>query len=293
MAEAPVSNLSRWSLRLNRIRSLGRRILPFVSGALGALVILLLYGLLVPAPPQITQQNVENTVASAMASATPRPALSAQVYQIIQPSLVLIETQARGGGLIEYAADRASSLRFVQDEDGIASGVIVNAAGDILTSLHVVADARDLWVTFADGTYSRAEVVGTMPENDIAAVRAEQLPALIIPATLGNPNTMRVGDEAFVVGHPFGLYASMSAGVISGLHRTYVLPSGEAEMEDLIQFDAATNPGTSGGPLLNRHGQVVGIVSMLLNPTNQDVFIGIGFAVPITTAGGAAGLPPQ
>lgn len=293
MAEAPVSNLSKWSLRLDRIRSLGRRMQPFVSGAVGALVILLLYGLVVPAPPQITQQNVENTVASAMASATPRPALSAQVYQIIQPSLVLIETQARGGGLIEYAADRASSLRFVQDEDGVASGVIVNAAGDILTSLHVVADARDLWVTFADGTYSRAEVVGTMPENDIAAVRAEQLPALIIPATLGNPNAMRVGDEAFVVGHPFGLYASLSAGVISGLHRTYVLPSGDAEMEDLIQFDAATNPGTSGGPLLNRYGQVVGIVSMLLNPTNQEVFIGIGFAVPITTAGGAAGLPPQ
>ncbi|HEX2907870.1 MAG TPA: trypsin-like peptidase domain-containing protein, partial [Phototrophicaceae bacterium] len=114
-----------------------------------------------------------------------------------------------------------------------------------------------------------------------------------IPATLGNPNAMRIGDEAFVVGHPFGLYGSMSAGVISGLHRTYEPPDGGAAMEDLIQFDAATNPGASGGPLLNRYGQVVGIVSILLNPTRQDVFIGIGFAVPITTAGGAAGLPPQ
>jgi S1-C subfamily serine protease len=104
---------------------------------------------------------------------------------------------------------------------------------------------------------------------------------------------MRIGDEAYVVGHPFGLYGSMSAGVISGLHRTFQPPNGLPEMTDLIQFDAATNPGSSGGPLLNRYGQVVGIVSMLLNPTDQEVFIGIGFAVPITTAGGAAGLPPQ
>ena len=103
----------------------------------------------------------------------------------------------------------------------------------------------------------------------------------------------RIGDEAFVVGHPFGLYGSMSVGVISGFERTFETPDGMQNLQGLIQFDAATNPGTSGGPLLNRYGQVVGIVTMLMNPTGQDVFIGIGFAVPITTAGGAAGLPPQ
>ena len=115
----------------------------------------------------------------------------------------------------------------------------------------------------------------------------------IVPATLGNPNALRVGDEAYVVGNPFGLQDSMSAGVISGLHRTFKPPNSPTEMQDLIQFDAATNPGASGGPLLNRYGQVVGIVSMLMNPTDQNVFIGIGFAVTITTAGGAAGLPPR
>jgi S1-C subfamily serine protease len=124
-------------------------------------------------------------------------------------------------------------------------------------------------------------------------LQASPLPEEFVPATLGNPNAMRVGDEAYVVGHPFGLYGSMSAGVISGFDRTYQPPASIEPMQDLIQIDAATNPGASGGPLLNRYGQVVGIVTMLLNPTGQDVFIGIGFAVPITTAGGAAGLPPR
>jgi len=104
---------------------------------------------------------------------------------------------------------------------------------------------------------------------------------------------MHVGDEAYVVGNPFGLYGSMSTGVISGFGRSFKAPNSDQELKNLIQFDAAVNPGNSGGPLLNRSGEVIGIVAALLNPTDQDVFIGIGFAVPITTAGGAAGLPPD
>lgn len=103
---------------------------------------------------------------------------------------------------------------------------------------------------------------------------------------------MRVGDEAYVVGHPFGLYGSMSVGVISGFQRTFQIPDTDLILTDLIQVDAAVNRGNSGGPLVNRAGQVIGIVTALLNPTKQNVFIGIGFAVPITTAGGAAGVPP-
>lgn len=295
MAEGSVSNLGRRRLRPEHLRTIGKRVFPFLSGALAALFILLLYPLLFPAPPSITQRDVQTAIVQAMASATPRPAASAQVYQIIQPSLVLIETGlgTGPGGSVKAAPGVNDRLHFVQDEaGGLGTGVIVNVNGDILTSLHIVAAAGNLRVTFADGTHGSAEIVGAMPENDIAVLRADILPEEVIPATLGNPYAMRIGDEAFVVGNPFGLYSSMSAGVISGFHRTYQSPEGEA-LEDLIQFDAATNPGTSGGPLLNRYGQVVGIVTMLLNPTEQNVFIGIGFAVPITTAGGAAGLPPQ
>jgi S1-C subfamily serine protease len=102
---------------------------------------------------------------------------------------------------------------------------------------------------------------------------------------------VQVGSEAFVVGNPFGLSGSISAGVISGLGRSFQLPNNGPLLQGLIQVDAAVNPGSSGGPLVNRDGQVIGIVSALINPTSQDVFIGIGLAVPIDVAGGAAGLP--
>lgn len=293
MRETPISNSGRWQFLLGRIRSSWRRVFPFVSGAFAALVILLLHDLLVPTSPQITARDVENSIAQAMASATPRPALSALVYEIIRPSLVLIETDpSTDGGTVHYVPNPGSDLYFVQGDE-VGTGVIVNDGGDILTSLHVVAAANDIRVTFADGTLATAEIVGTLSDNDIAVLRADPLPSQIVPATLGNPNAMRIGDEAFVVGHPFGLYGSMSAGVISGFDRTYQPPNNPEPMTNLIQVDAATNPGASGGPLLNRYGQVVGIVTMLLNPTGQDVFVGVGFAVPITTAGGAAGLPPR
>jgi S1-C subfamily serine protease len=123
-------------------------------------------------------------------------------------------------------------------------------------------------------------------------LQAAQPPELLNPAILGNPNAMRVGDEAFVVGNPLGLYSTMSAGVISWFGRSFTPQNSEQKLHDLIQIDAAVNPGNSGGPLLNRYGQVVGIVTALTNPSEQNVFIGIGFAVPINIAGGAAGLPP-
>ena len=264
--------------RLDRIRTRVRGAGTFAAGVLAALVALLLANVLLPAPPTLTLRDVNDAIVSAAASATPAPARSALVYQAIQPSLVLIQASRPG------AADN--------DASGLGSGVIVNADGDVLTSLHVVAGAAAIQVTFADGTESPAQVVVEQPESDIAVLRAARPPAQIIPATLGNPNAMRVGDEAFVVGHPLGLYGSMSAGVISGFDRSFRPPGSDRTLDGLIQIDAAVNPGNSGGPLLNRDGQVVGIVAGLVNPTEQSVFIGLGFAVPITVAGGAAGLPP-
>ncbi len=102
---------------------------------------------------------------------------------------------------------------------------------------------------------------------------------------------MSIGDEAYVVGNPFGLYSSMSAGVISGFDRSFHGEQTDQEITGLIQIDSAVNPGNSGGPLLNRYGQVVGIVIGILNPTEDEFFIGIGFAVPITAASGGMGSP--
>jgi S1-C subfamily serine protease len=203
------------------------------------------------------------------------PPDSAVVYQAILPSLVLIQ-----GDL-----DGASGGR-----NDLGTGVVINAAGQILTARHVVADAQSIDVTFADGTKATAHVVSQQPENDIAVLAADQPPETIVPAVIGGG--AQVGDAAFAVGHPLGLIASLSAGVISGLNRSIPVGDGTT-MQGLIQFDAAVNPGNSGGPLLNRNGHVIGIVTSLANPSGQGYFIGIGFAVPIGTASGAAGGPQQ
>ena len=222
--------------------------------------------------------EVNANVAQIIASVTPAPARSTQVYQAIQPSIVLIQTQTAG-----------SDGEPVQ---GLGTGVVIDDRGSILTSLHVVAGADEIKLTFADGTEANGLILLEQPENDIALLQASQLPTLLVPATIGNPQALRIGDEAFVVGHPLGLYGSMSVGVISGLDRSFQPVGSEQRLEGLIQIDAAVNPGNSGGPLLNRYGQVVGIVAGLVNPTEEDFFIGIGFAVPIDVAASGAGLPP-
>ncbi len=259
--------------RLRRLRRGIRRSAPFAAGVLAALAAILLYSILFPRTAPLSAGDVRQVVDQTLASATPPPAFSALVYQAVRPSLVLIETRG-------------------PQESGLGSGVIVDDAGDILTSLHVVANASAIQVTFADGSKSDARVSASQPENDIAVVSANTPPVQIVPAVLGNPDAMHVGDDAFVVGNPFGLYSSMSTGVISGFGRSFEPPGGKPVLHGLIQIDAAVNPGNSGGPLLNRDGQVIGIVTGIVNPTEQDVFIGIGFAVPITVAGGAMGSPP-
>ena len=274
----PFTTRELWHQRLQRLRLRALRVAPFASGVFAALLVLLLYSVLFPKPHPLTTREVNDAVAQALASATPPPAFSTRVYQAIQPSLVLIQA--------DFPEEQGKAMH------GFGSGVVINDNGYILTSLHVVANATDIQVMFWDGTQAEAQVEVEQPENDIAVLSVNQLPQLLIPATLGNPNAMRVGDEAFAVGNPFGLYSSMSAGVISGFDRSFQPEDSEYELQGLIQIDAAVNPGNSGGPLLNRYGHVIGIVVGIVNPTEQDVFIGIGFAVPINIAGSGAGLPP-
>jgi S1-C subfamily serine protease len=222
-----------------------------------------------------TASAVKGAIDKAIEDLQAQPARSAQVYNLILPSVVVIQT------------DRAATAT-ANSASGLGTGVIINNQGAILTALHVVDKASSIRVSFADGTESDATVDSTDPDNDIAVLSTERLPDVLVPAVLGGG--LRVGDETYAVGHPLGLVGSISAGVISGLDRSLSRDNGPA-LRGLIQFDAAVNPGNSGGPLLNRNGQVVGIVTALANPAKDGYFMGIGFAVPIGTAGGAAGAP--
>jgi S1-C subfamily serine protease len=170
--------------------------------------------------------------------------------------------------------------------------VVIVDKGIILTNLHVVLGAKKVGVIFADGTESEATVIGAQPEHDLAVLQAKTLPDDLQAATMRSTADLVPGDRVVAVGFPFGIGPSVSEGVISGLRREYRSPEGKRVLTNLIQFDAAANPGNSGGPLVTMDGEVVGIVTGILNPTQQRVFIGIGFAVPIENAAAAAGLPP-
>jgi S1-C subfamily serine protease len=226
-------------------------------------------------PKPLSRADVDSIAKAAVTKglddATAAPPDSVTVYQAIQPSVVFISTERPGDS----------------KNEGLGAGVVVNDTGAILTARHVVAGATAIHITFADGTTANGTVVSEQPENDIAVLSADQSPEVIVPAVLGGG--VQVGDEAFAVGHPLGLTDSLSAGVVSGLNRTVPAADGTT-MKGLIQFDAAVNPGNSGGPLLNKAGQVVGIVTALANPSQQGFFIGIGFAVPIGAAAGGPDL---
>ena len=208
------------------------------------------------------------------------PSQAAQAYEKIAKSVVRVR-------------DFATDENHKEIETGVGTGVVIVDKGIILTNLHVVLGAKKVGVVFADGTESEATVIGAQPENDLAVLQAKTLPGRSArpPRCAPRPTSCRA-TASIAVGFPFGIGPSVSEGVVSGLRREYRSPEGKRVLTNLIQFDAAANPGNSGGPLVTMDGEVVGIVTGILNPTSQRVFIGIGFAVPIENAASAAGLSP-
>ena len=230
-------------------------------------------------PPKLTQAMIDSAVLKTLETAD-LPSATAKAYEAILPSVVQV-------------------LGFVKSKDGkediqhgVGTGVVIVDKGIILTNLHVVQGAQTIKVIFSDGLESTASVTGTKPESDLAVLQAHKIPDDMIAATMRSTSDLRPGDQVLAVGFPFGIGPSASAGVISGLKRSFRSPEGKNELSNLIQFDAAANPGNSGGPLVTMDGQVVGIVTAILNPTPHRTFLGIGFAVPIEDASSAAGLPP-
>jgi serine protease DegQ len=291
------------------------RILPAMASALVVLILIGGWRLFHPSPRALSQWDIDNAVKYTLSHTDAPPADTAIAAAMVGPSVVKVEGFLSPEHAAEQAKAEAASARKDKMEkpggqhvlpprtpddqkdkpDSIGSGVVITAKGDILTNLHVIR-STDRWVvTFWDGSKSEASVVNIQPENDLAVIRAKTAPDDLKPATLASTGGINPGDPVVAVGFPFGLGPSVSAGVIAGLKREFVdsdRKEGDARLTNLIQFDAAVNPGNSGGPLVNRDGEVVGIVTAIFNPTGQHVFAGMAFAVPIENAAKAVGNNP-
>jgi S1-C subfamily serine protease len=251
----------------------------------GSMALLLLAAVLQPtlAPKQAawTMEEIDTALRKSI-DENPLPSAAAKAYDAILPSVVRVVGQTN-------ESDDGSDDK---DHRGVGSGVVIVDTGIILTNLHVVQGAKRIKVTFADGLESDAEITGIQADNDLAVLRAKKIPDDLPAATMRSTGDLAPGDHVIAVGFPFGIGPSVSSGVVSGLKREFRSPEGDKVLTNLIQFDAAANPGNSGGPLVTMDGAVVGVVTAILNPSRQRVFIGIGFAVPIENAAMAAGMPP-
>jgi S1-C subfamily serine protease len=255
-----------------------QRLLWLAAGGLITILLVFTYAAMTP-PREITQEDIRAAVLHTLETNT-LPSPAAKAYELVRQSIVRVN----GWGVDDEA-----------DEDtdkSVGTGVVIVDKGTILTNLHVVLGAKRVQVVFADGLKSDATVVGTQPEHDLAVLQAETIPDDLVAATMRSTADLALGDQVVAVGFPFGIGPSVTAGVVSGLRREFRSPEGKRVLTNLIQFDAAVNPGSSGGPLVTPGGEVIGIVTAILNPTDQRFFVGIGFAVPIENAAAAAGLPP-
>jgi S1-C subfamily serine protease len=255
------------------------RLLWVAAAGLFAVLLAFTYAAITPSPRQITQEDIRAAVLHTLeTNSLPSPA--AKAYEVIRPSIVRV----RGLGPDKDGGE--------DTEKSVGTGVVIVDKGIILTNLHVVIGAKRVQVVFADGLESDATITGVRPEHDLAVLQAQTIPDDLFAATMRSTADLALGDQVVAVGFPFGIGPSVTAGVVSGLRREFRSPEGKRLLTNLIQFDAAVNPGSSGGPLVTAAGEVVGIVTAILNPTDQRFFVGIGFAVPIENAAAAAGLPP-
>ena len=255
------------------------RVLWLAIGLLAISLVVVISLLLRPPGRKLTQEDIDAAVLKTLETNT-LPSAAAKAAEVIAPSVVRVMSY-------EIGVNGRDEI-----ERGVGSGVVIVDKGIILTNLHVVQGAELIKVTFSDGMEAVATIKSIQPEDDLAVLQAQKIPDDLIAATMRSTGDLMPGDQVVAVGFPFGIGPSTSSGVVSGLKRSFRSPEGRQEMTNLIQFDAAANPGNSGGPLVTMDGQVVGIVTAILNPSHQRTFIGIGFAVPIENAASAVGLHP-
>lgn len=199
---------------------------------------------------------------------TPEEQINVAVYEHVNRGVVNITTKSVGGGFFLLEAT----------SEGTGSGSVIDKAGHILTNYHVIEDARQVSVMLFNGKTYEATLTGADPQNDVAVIKIDAPPNVLFPIEMGESGHLRVGMRVFAIGNPFGLERTMTTGIISSLNRTLKI-HGNRRIRSIIQIDAAVNPGNSGGPLLDTHGNLIGINTAIASRTGQSA--GVGFAIPV------------
>jgi len=266
--------------RLRRFAVRHERALLVAATALATALAILVLQRSGPAPKPLTQDDIDKAVLHTLSTKS-LPSPAAKAAAVVGPSVVRVRGVTPG--------ERGDA----DLDEGVGTGVVIVDTGVILTNLHVVTGSEKVMVQFYDGHEAEAAVMSIQPQHDLAVLQAKSLPKDgVAAATLRSTADLQPGDGVVAVGFPFGIGPSVSSGVVSGLGREFRSSQGKRTLTNLIQFDAAANPGNSGGPLVTMDGEVVGIVTAILNPGRERTFIGIGFAVPIENAAAGAGLHP-
>jgi S1-C subfamily serine protease len=218
-------------------------------------------------------------------TATPPTVMVTPAPQVIDDlENLYVNLYERASSSVVHITSRTQVFDFFRGtvpQEGTGSGFIYDDQGHIVTNHHVVADAEEVEAVLADGTTVKATIIGADAYNDLAVLKLDGVSATSLkPLPLGQSHGLKVGMRVIAIGNPFGLDRTLTTGVISALGRT-IEREDEAALGEMIQTDAAINPGNSGGPLLNLHGEVIGVNSSIRSPSGGSV--GIGFAVPVDT----------
>jgi S1-C subfamily serine protease len=249
-----------------------KKLQPWLTAFLGAafaFVVMLVYLDANPPGGRYSDDDIRALADERIDAIPPELPIEPEIYNMVRPSVVTVYREP----------DDAET-----GDRGVGAGVIVDEFGNILTAYHVIEGYSEVTVRFFDGTEAVATVDREEPERDLAVLHVGRMPDTVFPATLAG--SVRPGDRVMAIGSPFGIEGTLTMGVVSGLNRSFVVEKTGQVLTGMIQFDAAVNPGNSGGPLVDMSGRVVGIVSGIINPTQDGVFIGLGFAVPIESASG-------
>jgi len=215
--------------------------------------------------------NSLTSVSQRDAALTDDESINVRIYRLASPAVANILT-------------KATEYDFFMDPvpvEGAGSGFVIDPRGYILTNYHVVEGAQSIEVVLGDQSHYAAKFVGADQRNDVALLKIEPKEKHLVALSLGDSSSLQVGQKVLAIGNPFGFQSTLTTGVVSALGRT-VQTSQSTFIDEAIQTDAAINRGNSGGPLINSHGQVIGINSAIYTPSGTTA--GIGFAIPVNTA---------